>query len=119
VVQEIGARPTWALKTPIRIERIEREKIGFLLCVSPARAEKDRAIHGGAFCGLDLENPHHPPRGSPGSKTIHGRGVNPASGQRSDRGIGQEAAVHRNHDAGDEGGIVRGQEGESAAQFPG
>ena len=33
-----------AMKTPIRIKRIEREETTFLLCVSPARAEKDRAI---------------------------------------------------------------------------
>ena len=33
-----------AMKTPIRIKRIERGEVTFLLCVSPARAEKDRAI---------------------------------------------------------------------------
>jgi transposase len=33
-----------AMKTPIRIKRIERSEVTFLLCVSPARAEKDRAI---------------------------------------------------------------------------
>jgi len=33
-----------AMKAPIRIKRIERGEVTFLLCVSPARAEKDRAI---------------------------------------------------------------------------
>jgi len=33
-----------AMKVPIRIKRIERGEEAFLLCVSPARAEKDRAI---------------------------------------------------------------------------
>ena len=33
-----------AMKVPIRIKRIERGGEAFLLCVSPARAEKDRAI---------------------------------------------------------------------------
>ena len=33
-----------AMKTPIQIKRVERGEVTFLLCVSPARAEKDRAI---------------------------------------------------------------------------
>jgi transposase len=33
-----------AMKVPIQIKRIEQGELAYLLCVSPARAEKDRAI---------------------------------------------------------------------------
>jgi transposase len=50
LLEEFEALQGWselqpsAMKTPVRIKQIERGEVTYLLCVSPARAEKDRAI---------------------------------------------------------------------------